>query len=488
MSPFRAGSAPCCRTLGSHFPPLCPCGCVAPRCSLQLAEVATGDAGIDESMGGVGGAGGAGSAAPVAAATAASAAKGAPAAGSPAYRVRFGGVTDPGVAGKVNQDAFTIWEKGDGLNFVFGVFDGHGRELGQLAGATARDSLTEFLGNDEAFARLRSNPKETLDAAFQHVHDAIQAAFRKFYTENGWTVTEAAEGYLLRRRHESQAWMCVHGGTTGTVVVIIDGRRMVVANVGDSTAILCGTGEQALMRDISTWDSDVSAGATLSDVPGTEWKRSAVVQLSQDHSPESESEFKRMREFRPCPHRANHPELLFVYDTLSASKLSCPPIFVVGSDGSCTATNRGAYYKNVRNEWATLVAVPPYARYQDALAFTRSLGDFHLQTYGVSHTPEVFWMDIGTKEKAEASAASAATPPPVFCMVLCSDGVWDNWKFEEVAEYVLDESRVAAVTAGKDRDAFASDLMDVNKERARRNFGNQADNMTAISAYLLPAS
>ena len=31
---------------------------------------------------------------------------------------------------------------------------------------------------------------------------------------------------------------------------------------------------------------------------------------------------------------------------------------------------------------ASLVATPNTAQYQDALAFTRSLGDLHLQTYG----------------------------------------------------------------------------------------------------------
>lgn len=41
-----------------------------------------------------------------------------------------------------------------------------------------------------------------------------------------------------------------------------------------------------------------------------------------------------------------------------------------------------SYYKNVRKEWASLVSTPPYAQFQDALAFTRSLGDLHLHTYG----------------------------------------------------------------------------------------------------------
>ena len=41
-----------------------------------------------------------------------------------------------------------------------------------------------------------------------------------------------------------------------------------------------------------------------------------------------------------------------------------------------------SYYKNVRKEWASLVSAPSTACFPDALAFTRSLGDLHLQTYG----------------------------------------------------------------------------------------------------------
>ena len=104
------------------------------------------------------------------------------------------------------------------------------------------------------------------------------------------------------------------------------------------------------------------------------------MELSADHSPESPSEFARMHTFRPHSSLPYHPELLFVYDTLTSSKLSCPPIFDVDMrSGKAEKTERGSYYKNVRCEWATLVATPPHAPYQDALAFTRSLGDLPLQ-------------------------------------------------------------------------------------------------------------
>ena len=208
-----------------------------------------------------------------------------------------------------------------------------------------------------------------------------------YYRDQGWSITEGPEGFLLRRRHEAQAWMCVHGGTTVTVAVMVHGRRLVIANVGDSTALLAGVAADASVRPVAEWNDLSTASDKHSVAACGSAGVTAVTQLSCDHSPENESEFKRMRAFRPCQHRRHHPELLFVYDTLSSSKLSCPPIFSLDDAGNPHATGRGAYYKNVRNEWATLVAVPPFARFQDALAFTRSVGDFHLQTYGVSYVP-----------------------------------------------------------------------------------------------------
>jgi hypothetical protein len=251
------------------------------------------------------------------------------------------------------------------------------------------------------------------------------------------------------------------------------------------------------------------------------------MELSADHSPESGTEFARMHSYRPHRELPHHPELLFVYDTLTASKLACPPIFDVDtSSGRTSKTERGAYYKNVRCEWATLVATPPHAPFQDALAFTRSLGDLHLQTYGVSHTPETWWMDLAAPAPAAASAANgtahthdaagrslsaASSPAPLaldggpapvssstrssklaslvptpLSIVVASDGIWDNWKFEEVAAFVLAPTRVEAAARAASAQAAANELMAVNLERARTNFGTSADNMTAIVLYLFP--
>jgi hypothetical protein len=71
-----------------------------------------------------------------------------------------------------------------------------------------------------------------------------------------------------------------------------------------------------------------------------------------------------------------------VYDASQQDKSRCPPVFELDGSGNPVVTNRGSYYKNVRREWASLVAAPPSAKFQDALAFTRSIGDFHLHIYG----------------------------------------------------------------------------------------------------------
>jgi len=317
-------------------------------------------------------------------------------------------------------------------------------------------------------------------------------AFTAYYQDAGWVVTRSPGGFLTRQRATGAPVMCVHGGTTATVLVIFGGRRAVVANVGDSSALLCGGHEEHhVMRPIATWPGSATApvGATKGTAPAARPEPhpdvsggNTQMEMSADHSPESGEEFLRMREARPSVADKARPELLFVYDTLTSSKMSCPQIFQLdAATGRPRRTNRGSYYKNVRNEWATLVATPPYAQFQDALAFTRSLGDLHLQSYGVTHVPEVRWIDL-------APAAEDGVPRPVssapLCIAACSDGIWDNWKFHDVADFVLHPSRLA--DSNVQRRTVA--LMTLNLERAHINFGSSADNMTAVCIYLNPAA
>jgi len=463
-------------------------------------------------------------------------------------------VTDPGVPGKQNQDEFFVWQSDDKQSVVVGILDGHGRELGQLAARVARDSLRGSLASPAALAAVALRPAETLEAAFAKAHADIEAAFRKVYEDGGWRVERTPEGYLLRSpppspkpqsggpppppsRGGSAAVaaaasgppLCVHGGTTATVLIILHGRRIVVSNVGDSTAIVCGLGARAgALRPVSEWTSLAGAPSRAQLLRRLEAAPAQALdtymELSADHSPESESEFQRMHKFRPHPTLRHHPELFFVYDTLTASKLACPPIFEVNpSTGACRKTEGGTYYKNVRSEWASLVATPPHAGFQDALAFTRSLGDLHLQSYGVSHTPETYWMDLTLRgvdgdaagdveidgasyvdaedvdsPTSPASAADGAAGggasanrreralvghPISLCV--SSDGIWDNWRFEDVASFLNEPKRVDRVLQSRSAVSVATELMAENLNRSRANFGSSADNMTAIVIYAI---
>lgn len=314
--------------------------------------------------------------------------------------------------------------------------------------------------------------------------------FAAHYTDAGWLVARAAEGFLTRKRAEGSPTMCVHGGTTATVMVIYGGRRAVVANVGDSSALLCGGhATEHVMRTISTWPGSATAPAAAAPASAVVARPDSnpdfasgpsQMEMSADHSPESDAEFFRMRDTRPSMTDKSRPELLFVYDTLTSSKMSCPQIFHVDpASGRARRTNRGSYYKNVRNEWATLVATPSFAQFQDALAFTRSLGDLHLQSYGVSHLPEVRWIDLAPA--GPDGVPAPATDGPI-CIAACSDGIWDNWKFHDVASFVLHRERMAH----PDAQARTVALMSNNLERAHINFGSSADNMTAVCIYLTP--
>ncbi len=82
-----------------------------------------------------------------------------------------------------------------------------------------------------------------------------------------------------------------------------------------------------------------------------------------------------------------------------------------------------------------------------------------------------------------------AAASPVLCLVLATDGVWDNWTYEDVTKFVLDPSCLGAVAQGSDgAKRVALSFMQRNGVYAKRNFGAQADNATGIVMYLTQAS
>jgi serine/threonine protein phosphatase PrpC len=412
-------------------------------------------------------------------------------------RVRLSFRTDIGGMGE-NQDDCFIWKHEKSNSVVMGVLDGHGRDVGQLAAQYVKRFSIKWLGDH--WDEVLNEPAEALRTMFDQAHNCMLAEFEATLKQQGWVV-KLSNGYLMKRRGITAPWMCVHGGTSATLVAIVEGTHILTANVGDSSALLGISGRYVCVEDVvqhSLWDDgggvlppcrDPGTVGDISSQTQTETTGSMTLVLTADHSPESPREFCRMRKSHPSPCDPLCPHILVVYDSppTTTNRQKYSAVFELNEAGDPCVTGHGRYYKNVRREWASLVATPPRARFQDALAFTRSIGDFHLQTYGVSHVPDVMSIDIPhIFRRPQASSASDAEM--VVCILTCSDGIWDNWGWPEVTDFFLHPARLRVVLETNSSEQAVEEFMAENRCRARANFGSQADNATAIICYLFISS
>jgi serine/threonine protein phosphatase PrpC len=73
----------------------------------------------------------------------------------------------------------------------------------------------------------------------------------------------------------------------------------------------------------------------------------------------------------------------------------------------------------------------------------------------------------------------------MLCVVLATDGVWDNWLYADVSRFVLDATCLKAVSEGDDgAQRVALSFMQRNAHFSKKNFGRSADNATGIVMYL----
>jgi serine/threonine protein phosphatase PrpC len=467
-----------------------------------------------------------------------------------AARAAASGVTDAGGAESVNQDAFFVLPVDADAGhraLVVGVFDGHGKESGRHVARTACAFFErEFRGfAREDLERLERDPRGAFRRLYATCHEHIKETLRDFYESSGFVVYEQPEGFLIKQDPISYLFANVRGGTTATIAVVLDGgRKVLVSNVGDSAALL--TGDGVSQRDVKIYNSSSSKASgeqskalssSLEDTededeldtleiresctsvastaasldPGDNQTPLALadtdmVALTGDHGADSACEFLRVRHARCCESDPSMPELRFLYDSASASSKRLP-VFSWRDGGELRRNLPGDYYKNVRDEWATVVATPLSSLFPDALAFTRSLGDFHMHAYGVSCEPTVVELSLervaarslGLDEQDNQDESLIAEPgnednqerprTARFTLVVASDGVWDNWKYEELLQS-LAKSRAKASAKAREQDeeqpveAMAAELMAANLRRAAETFGDQADNMTAVVCEL----
>lgn len=418
--------------------------------------------------------------------------------------VKWRAVGDTDIGGsRENQDDMFIFERQELGICVIGVLDGHGRDVGQTASLTGRKFFLNYF--DKNCQSLLTDAYNCLVEGINQAHAAVKASFIDVLQSKGWEVQVTGEDYLVKRKNSSSPWACVHGGTSCSIIALV-GTMLYIANVGDSSGIL-STSHNVLHPSMITHlgDSALNHKRQIPSIRNPTDELVNTLVLTAEHSPESPEEFLRMREFRPRDGDPTQPSLLVVYDASTHDKSRCSPVFSLDRSGKPVVTNRGSYYKNVRKEWASLVAAPSYARFQDALAFTRSIGDFHLHVYGVTHLPEVQSLDLTQVIDSLHTVHAYDDPllPPTIAIVLASDGIWDNWDYKDVTSYLMNpelrkhsqKRSTSEEKSGDDRDDdihightkfLSKSLIRTNAEYASRNFGNQADNATGIVLLIHP--
>ena len=264
----------------------------------------------------------------------------------------------------------------------------------------------------------------------------------------------------------------------------MQGHLLVVANVGDSDAVLGGK------------LPDGSIG---------------FEQLCANHTPTSADEFIRVAQLaqeRPPDWQPG----VFAYDIDGNTLLE---VFAVSDAGEVDVDRdaekeveaQGVGFKNARGERPTAIfalETSEYCQYQ--LGVTRSLGDFYLQHFGVSWEPAVRRQPpLPAPPDRQAPARRARTwtllrrplrrpPPPrpqVSCidlfdvasqlsqvtLVLASDGLWDLWQYKDVLQYSLGKPP-AKGTAEVLTPLQA--LVEATRSQGEELFGEQADNITAV--------
>jgi serine/threonine protein phosphatase PrpC len=85
------------------------------------------------------------------------------------------------------------------------------------------------------------------------------------------------------------------------------------------------------------------------------------------------------------------------------------------------------------------------------------------------------------------TGAAEVEPDPVsLCVVLCSDGVWDNWYYNHVQKFVMDKSCLKALENDKANGGqrVCKSFMMRNQTFGTKNFGRNSDNATGIVMYI----
>ena len=334
---------------------------------------------------------------------------------------------------KPNQDAFSKWFISDDLSTPYGfmgVYDGHGN-FGEYFSNYTKEYFDGMIPLH--WERLNSDFHTTIRELFSCVNEMLKEKMVELLDTMEYetqVVKSEQENFTIQyRKNNPYLWKNLSGGSTCSLVIILEDKRLFHVHIGDSECIA-----------IDKKDSG-ELFYTL---------------LTKDHSPSSLEEYIRVQTNYDTPG-------VFRYNIHNGQ--FGPSIFTTDSEGNYIKkdpyilyrTNRGMYHKNVEGEFGTYFTQPVGATHQ--LSLMRSFGDFHLRPFGLSSVPDI--VEYRFSENT--------------IILLASDGLWDNWKkkklFEEFKQWLsMGMSFIDIYTL----------LFTQTEQKATTLFGSQRDDITAV--------
>ena len=418
------------------------------------------------------------------------------------FDVKIGHLTDHGGSSNTeNQDISIIVPIVEHNGCLIAIADGHGPS-GKFVVEVVKSVMEELI--KDKIGLLLENTVAFLEFAYDYIHDQIRDRLSEKLTNEGYQVSLDENGVILMRKDIHKDFTVLKGGSTFSVVLLL-GKKMFIANVGDSTGLLCCK-HPILKNSVFNYEKDATDPTKTVVYDSSRDKPSTFIELTCDHSPENIMEYLRMRRFKRFEEDHNHAEILCIYDKQGKYKPSCKQIFDINADGVVTLApvdtepidgNFEYYYKNVREEKATYVT-DRCGEY--TLSATRALGDFKLGSQGISNKPEIRSINLdavftdlkgkidnaSVEETASTTVTNSALDPKTICVVLASDGLWDNFKYKDVQLFVMDNSCLKAIVDKPIDGAqlVVNSLMKRNKDRGFKNFKESRDNATTIVMYI----
>lgn len=280
---------------------------------------------------------------------------------------------------------------------LLAVFDGHG-ECGHTVAEVSCEVLPKLLLRSLAQVGALPGVAGHPDARPTDLRPIACRAFEEMHS-----MVELLTCATVNAEKEPNQVDGRSSGTTGTAVLVLPGRRLLVSHVGDSRAVFGRRRKGRTLDDYGPWN---------------------MVELTRDHKPDLPDEKQR----------------------IEAS---------------------GAKIVTVGNESLSVVRVYSSQQTWPSINMSRSIGDLHSHTQGLSATAEVNMMERLWDPEAEEAV-----------LILASDGVWDVMDPTMAAECACQELL-------NGNDPAAGLCADAADRWVRRGLpGNYSDDITAVVKFL----